>query len=124
LTVEITTALSSGIRITTAEALAQVPAEGKRVAVLLRHGTLLAEMYAPRGHDPQQPHTRDEVYVIAAGRGTFLSGNSRQAFAPGDFLFVPAGMVHRFEAFSEDFAAWVMFYGPEGGELGTAKGST
>jgi mannose-6-phosphate isomerase-like protein (cupin superfamily) len=124
LTVEITTALNSGIRITTAEALAQVPTEGKRVAALLIHGTLLAEMYAPRGHDPQQPHTRDEVYVIAAGRGTFLSGNSRQEFGPGDFLFVPAGMVHRFEAFSEDFAAWVMFYGPEGGELGTAKGTT
>ena len=79
---------------------------------------------APRGHDPQKPHTRNEVYVIAAGRGTFLSGGARQDFAPGDFLFVPAGMVHRFEEFSDDFAAWVMFYGPEGGELGTAKGTT
>jgi mannose-6-phosphate isomerase-like protein (cupin superfamily) len=124
LTVEITSALTSGIRIGAAEALAQVPTEGKRVVPLLIHGTLLAEMYAPRGHDPQLPHTRDEVYVIAAGRGTFLSGTARQDFAPGDFLFVPAGMVHRFEKFSDDFAAWVMFYGPEGGELGTAKGTT
>jgi hypothetical protein len=25
-------------------------------------------------------------------------------------------MEHRFEAMSEDFATWVMFYGPAGGE--------
>lgn len=124
MTLDITSKLAGGIRISAADALAQVPREGKRVAVLLTHGTLLAEMYAPRGHDPQQPHTRDEVYIIAAGRGVFMSGTSREAFGPGDFLFVPAGMVHRFESFSDDFAAWVIFYGPEGGELGTAKVST
>ena len=27
-----------------------------------------------------------------------------------------AGEVHRFERFSDDFATWVFFYGPEGGE--------
>jgi mannose-6-phosphate isomerase-like protein (cupin superfamily) len=37
-------------------------------------------------------------------------------FGPGDALFVPAGMKHRFENFSDDFATWIMFYGPEGGE--------
>jgi hypothetical protein len=31
-------------------------------------------------------------------------------------LFVPAGMDHRFVNFSGDFAAWVIFYGPAGGE--------
>jgi len=31
-------------------------------------------------------------------------------------LFVPAGVEHRFENFSDDFATWVIFYGPEGGE--------
>jgi hypothetical protein len=29
---------------------------------------------------------------------------------------VPAGHVHRFESFSDDFAVWVFFYGPSGGE--------
>ena len=28
----------------------------------------------------------------------------------------PLACVHRFEEFSDDFATWVMFYGPEGGE--------
>jgi len=31
-------------------------------------------------------------------------------------LFVPAGVEHRFEHFSEDFSTWVVFYGPRGGE--------
>jgi hypothetical protein len=38
------------------------------------------------------------------------------AFGSGDMLFVPARMEHRFEDFSDDFATWVMFYGPAGGE--------
>jgi hypothetical protein len=32
-------------------------------------------------------------------------------------LFVAADQPHRFEDFSEDFAAWVFFYGPDGGEV-------
>jgi uncharacterized protein YjlB len=38
------------------------------------------------------------------------------AVGAGDVLFVPARMEHRFEAMSGDFAVWVMFYGPAGGE--------
>jgi uncharacterized RmlC-like cupin family protein len=34
----------------------------------------------------------------------------------GDVLFVRAGVKHKFENFSDDFATWVIFYGPEGGE--------
>jgi hypothetical protein len=29
---------------------------------------------------------------------------------------VPAGVVHRFESFSNDLVVWVLFYGPVGGE--------
>jgi hypothetical protein len=31
-------------------------------------------------------------------------------------FFVPAGVAHRFERFSPDFATWVVFWGPHGGE--------
>lgn len=104
---------------TVADALARVPTpDGKRFAAVFEHGSLEVEIYAPRGHDPQTPHTRDEVYVVIAGRGMFVNGESRHAFGPGDFLFVPAGVVHRFEDFSDDLAVWVLFYGPEGGEIG------
>jgi hypothetical protein len=32
-------------------------------------------------------------------------------------LFVAAGVEHRFEAFTEDFALWRVFYGAQGGEI-------
>jgi len=99
------------------EALARLGAAGEERSVsLFRHGTLQAKLYAPRGHDPQTPHRHDEIYVVAAGKGTFFDGKARRPFGPGDFLFVPAGRPHRFEDFSFDLAVWVFFYGPDGGE--------
>ena len=89
---------------------------GKEFLEVFRHGTLTVEIYRPEGVDRQQPHTRDEVYVVISGTGWFRNRDHRHRFEPGQVLFVPAGIVHRFEEFSADFAAWVFFYGPEGGE--------
>jgi mannose-6-phosphate isomerase-like protein (cupin superfamily) len=103
--------------VSVAEALARLPgARGERFAKVLEHGSLVVEIYAPRGTDPQQPHTRDELYVVVEGSGEFVSGTERRGFATGDVLFVPAGVVHRFENFTDDLVVWVVFYGPEGGE--------
>ena len=104
-------------RVTVAEAMRRLPGpNGERFAPVLEHGSLLVEIYAPRGHDPQTPHTRDEVYVVVQGEGFFVNGPDRARFGPGDVLFVPAGVVHRFEAFTDVLVVWVFFYGPEGGE--------
>ncbi len=83
---------------------------------LLAHGSLLVKVYAPREADAQQPHTRDEIYVVAKGSGEFVCGDQRKNFRETDLLFVPAGAQHRFENFSDDLTLWVIFYGPEGGE--------
>lgn len=96
-------------------------AVGARSVLLFKHGTLQVKMYAPRGAngekiDPQQPHSRDELYVVAQGSGVFFDGESRRGCQVGDLLFAPAASEHRFENFTDDFAVWVMFYGPEGGE--------
>ena len=100
------------------EAIASLPerAAAQRFREVFRHGTLQVEIYAPRGRDEQTPHTRDEVYVVIRGRGMYTSDAGRTPFGPGDFLFAPAGVEHRFEDFSNDLAVWVLFYGPEGGE--------
>ncbi|MEO8433867.1 MAG: cupin domain-containing protein [Pyrinomonadaceae bacterium] len=104
-------------RFTVDEALARLPSpEGKRFATVFQHGSLLVEIYAPRESDPQQPHTRDEAYIVIQGQGEFVCGETRQPFGPGDFLFAPARVEHRFADFSEDFSVWVLFYGPEDGE--------
>ncbi len=89
---------------------------GSLAADVFAHGTLSLEYYAPRVTDPQNPHERDELYLIASGSGWFVNGDVRHRFETGDALFVPAGATHRFEDFSEDFGAWVIFYGPVGGE--------
>jgi len=102
--------------ITAAEAMAQDAAEAAESIELFRHGTLQVKVYAPHDVDDQKPHTRDEVYVVLRGEGEFVSEAGTQRFAPGDFIFAPAGVPHHFESFSEDFAVWVFFYGPEGGE--------
>lgn len=87
---------------------------------LFQHGSLSVEIYQPVGQDLQTPHTRDEVYVVVSGVGEFVNGGKRKPFEAGELLFVPAGVEHRFENFSDDFATWVIFYGPEGGEAASA----
>ena len=78
-----------------ADGLARLPGPAaERFVALYQHGTLIVELYAPRGHDPQKPHTRDEIYVVASGTGTFFNGSMRVPFAPGDLLFVAAGIPH------------------------------
>jgi mannose-6-phosphate isomerase-like protein (cupin superfamily) len=108
-----------GWRGTVEEWLAKLPADGRmRFVTAFARGELEVELYAPKGEDKQQPHPRDEIYIVAAGSGRFVMGNERVDFSAGDALFVPAGMSHRFEEFTSDLAIWVMFYGPLGGEGG------
>lgn len=104
-------------RATVAEAMGRIPGSGgERFAKVLEHGSMEVEIYAPRDSDPQTPHTRDELYVVVGGSGEFINGQERNTFGPGDVLFVPAGVEHRFENFTDDLVTWVIFYGPEGGE--------
>jgi len=90
--------------------------QGEFSVSVFEHGSLVVKLYAPRGHDDQTPHSRDEIYVVARGTGEFICAGARQAFAPDNVLFAAAGVEHRFENFTDDFAVWVFFYGPEGGE--------
>lgn len=113
------TATDAPFRFTLAEAAAALPVqtvEQLRYTTVFARGSLSVELYAPQGHDAQTPHEQDELYVVVSGSGEFVNGAVRHAFGPGDVLFVPAGVVHRFENFTPDFQTWVIFYGPQGGE--------
>ena len=109
-------ALVSAWHTSAADAARAKLAEGRRSAEILRHGSLEVRWYAPKGSDPQEPHDRDEIYIVASGHGMFVRGEERVPFRASDLLFVPAGVTHRFEEFSADLATWVVFWGPRGGE--------
>ena len=49
--------------------------------------------------------------MVISGSGKFKRGDETVPFKAGDFLFVPKNMEHRFIDFTDDFKAWVVFYG-------------
>lgn len=100
------------VTLESARALGEPP-PGNLAVPVFAQGSLEVELYSPRGVDRQQPHSRDEVYVVASGQGIFFDGEFRHVVNSGSFIYVRAGQVHRFEDFSSDFSVWVLFFGPE-----------
>lgn len=99
-------------KFSTAEALEilENQAEGKLLATLLERKKMYVEIYRPDKIDHQIAHSQDEIYVIISGSGAFFNNGIRSLFAAGDLIFVPAGVEHRFEDFTDDFSTWVIFY--------------
>src|SRR5262245_21758135 len=104
------------MHLTAPQALQTLKDSNQLFAEVFNHGTLSVEVYKPEKVDHQQPHDRDEIYVVIAGNGDFYLNGKVFSFTAGDFIFVPAGIEHRFMNFTHDFSTWVFFYGPVGGE--------
>jgi mannose-6-phosphate isomerase-like protein (cupin superfamily) len=101
-----------------AEAQAEIPSPaGPRSVTVLQRGTLDVALGMPARPNEQMPHAKDEVYLVIRGRGILFHDGTRDPFGPGDFLFVAAGIEHRFEEFDDDLLVWRIFYGPQGGEV-------
>ena len=99
------------MQLTIRGALAALGATGETYTKLFAQPALDIALYKPDRIDPQKPHLRDEIYVIATGSGTFMQAGETRPFGPGDLLFVPKGVPHRFEDFTADFSTWVIFFG-------------
>lgn len=115
------------MKISISDALARLPSaptdqypEGAPSATVLAHGSMQLKIFNPAlntgGRDRQQPHTQDELYLVHAGSATMEIGARQWPARAGDAFFVAAGESHRFDDPSPDFATWVVFYGPHGGE--------
>ncbi|SON55477.1 putative mannose-6-phosphate isomerase [Hartmannibacter diazotrophicus] len=103
---------STAVRVTLRDAFSRLSEVHPFETVFEQREEISIEAYAPVGTDKQQPHDRDELYIVATGTGTFSRGDELVDFGPGDLLYVPAYVPHRFESFSDDFKVWVIFYGP------------
>jgi mannose-6-phosphate isomerase-like protein (cupin superfamily) len=99
------------MKVSIADALSQLEqSNGALFAKVMEYGTMSVEIYRPVKTDLQTPHLQDELYVVISGMGDFLNDGKRANFAPGDVLFVAAGLEHRFENFTDDFVTWVIFF--------------
>ena len=105
--------------------------EGRSSAFVMRRGSMELRLFHPADQDFQVPHDRDELYMILAGHAVLMRGAPRSPFAEptlleeldeqlpaavGDAILVPAGTPHHFVDMTPDFTAWMLFWGPEGGE--------
>jgi mannose-6-phosphate isomerase-like protein (cupin superfamily) len=98
-------------RVTADEADALPLQPGRFSAQALNSPGLEARWYRPPNPDTQQPHDRDEVYVVVRGAGFFEREGIRVPFGPGDLLFAAKGDTHRFVDHSSDTSVWVVFGG-------------
>lgn len=105
-----------------AEARAGIPGPaGEHAVSLLQRGSLNVKLSLPVTPNRQTPHAQDEVYVIIQGRGFLVHDGKRDPVEAGDLAFVGAGIEHHFEDFTKDLAVWVVFFGPQGGEVSRAS---
>lgn len=100
-----------------AESLGQLQKSDDDFAVLFEHGSMRGIIFGPDEIDGQEPHIQDEIYLVMRGSGEFELEGKVVTVGVGDFLFVSAGSVHQFRNFTADLLLWVIFYGPEGGEI-------
>jgi mannose-6-phosphate isomerase-like protein (cupin superfamily) len=95
--------------------LSQHDAAGKPYFEFIRADSMSVGLYVLEAGalDGQSPHAEDEIYVVIAGRSLFTAGEDARTVEPGDEIFVPAGVAHRFHDIAEQLQLIVVFAPPE-----------
>ena len=101
------------MKISPGDALQSLKNSNKLFTEVFRRDKMSVEVYKTYSVDIKNTPEQDELYIVIAGSGDFLYEQETIPFKPGDFLFVPAGVVHRFQNFTDDFSTWVIFFGPK-----------
>jgi len=97
------------------ELLARQVASDRPYFEFLRSEVLSAGLYVLEAGavDGQSPHHEDEVYVVLAGRSRFTANDQTRDVAPGDTIYVAAGVQHKFHDITERLELIVVFAPPE-----------
>jgi mannose-6-phosphate isomerase-like protein (cupin superfamily) len=70
-------------------------------------------LYRPAGApDDQTPHTEDEVYYIASGKGWLQAGDEEHELRAESIIYVAAGVDHQFHDVTEDLRILVFWAPP------------
>jgi len=84
---------------------------GKLYLEFLRVPDLSMGLYVlpARGTDPQRPHSEDEVYYVAAGRGKIRVADEDREVLAGSVVYVAKTVEHRFHSIEEELRVLVFF---------------
>ncbi len=101
-----------------ADIIARRESSGERYLEFFRASTLSVGLYALQAGepDPQRPHTEDEVYYVASGRGKIRVGDEDREVGPGSIIFVGVGVAHHFHSIAETLTILVIFAPPRGSQ--------
>jgi len=83
----------------------------KRYLEFLRVPAMSAGLYVldAGAEDQQQPHTEDEIYYVLRGRAHMRVAAEDFEVGPGQLIFVPAKVEHRFHSIREQLQLLVVF---------------
>jgi hypothetical protein len=80
------------------------------------HGTMALHLVGPQAGEAAKPNLQDAVLIVAAGSGRLSLNGEDIAIEPGDAVFLRAGRPYGLSETADTFAAWLIAWGPAGGE--------
>jgi mannose-6-phosphate isomerase-like protein (cupin superfamily) len=94
-----------------AQLISQQKSSDRLYLEFLRVPALSMGLYVLRagGADPQSPHTEDEVYYVARGKGKIRVGEEDRDVEAGSIVYVEKNLEHHFHSIEEELKILVFF---------------
>jgi hypothetical protein len=101
-------------KVTAEDALKQLMEQSEfPFTVMMKHGSMTIEYFAPKEVDTQTQHKQDEIY---SSMGIALYRNGEKVLCKKRCPVCSCRYGTSLENFSDDFAVWVIFMDPSGEE--------
>ncbi len=80
------------------------------------HGTMALHFVGGKAGGDAQTSLQDAVLIVASGSGRLAYEGEEHELSAGDAVFLRASHPYELSDTGEDFAAWLVAWGPAGGE--------